>query len=84
MFCLAMAAGMLIWGHTILRPHLSGLGFLLYWAGCFAFTFGAIVLALLDARAVVRRARAAHRELVERTLADMPPREADPPLRPEK
>ena len=35
LFCLTMAAGMLIWGQTVLKPLLEGIGFLLYWAGCF-------------------------------------------------
>src|SRR5213593_3608536 len=36
LFCLTMAGGMLIWGQTVLKPHLEGFGFLSYWAGCSA------------------------------------------------
>src|SRR5262245_42319756 len=39
-FCLAVAAGMLIWGQTILLPILQGVVFLIYWALCFVFTVG--------------------------------------------
>lgn len=67
-FCLAVASGMLIWGQTILKPHLDGLMFLLYWLACFTFTMAAIVIALLDVRALRRRTREEQRRLVERTL----------------
>lgn len=71
MLCLAIAAGLLIWGQTILQPLLHGLPFLLYWLACFVFTLAAIILALLDIRAVRRRVRDEHRQLIERTLADL-------------
>jgi len=68
MFCLAVAAGMLIWGQTVLEPYLAGVVFLVYWAACFTFTLGAIIIALLDIRAVRRRVRNQHRDLIQRTL----------------
>jgi membrane protein implicated in regulation of membrane protease activity len=68
MFCLAVAAGMLIWGKIVLDPYLTGVLFLVYWAVCFAFTLGAILIALLDIRAVRRRVRNQHRDLIQRTL----------------
>ena len=67
-FCLAVAAGMLIWGQTILKPQLDGLIFLFYWFACFTFTMAAIVIALLDVRALRRRTRDEQRKLMERTL----------------
>ena len=67
-FCLAVAAGMLIWGQTVLESHLRGLMFLIYWLVCFGFTIGAIVIALLDIRVLRRRTRDEQRKLVERTL----------------
>jgi len=70
-FCLAVAFGLLVWGETVLKPILTGLLFLLYWMGCFLFTIGAIVFALLDVRAVRRRVRAERRELVERAFQDL-------------
>ena len=67
-FCLAVAAGMLIWGQTVLENHLRGLMFLIYWLVCFGFTIGAIVIALLDIRVLRRRTRDEQRKLVETTL----------------
>jgi hypothetical protein len=82
MFCLAVAAGMLIWGQTVLEPHLKGVVFLLYWVACFTFTLGAIVIALLDIRAVRHRVRHQQRDLIQRTLEGVeskPKPEADKP-----
>lgn len=71
LFCLAIAGGMLIWGQTVLKPHLEGIGFLIYWAVCFLFTFGAIGIALVDMRAVRHRVRAEQEDLIKRTLANL-------------
>jgi hypothetical protein len=67
-FCLAVAAGMLIWGQTVLKAHLDGLIFLFYWSICLGFTIAAIVIALLDVRILRRRSRDEQRRLIERTL----------------
>jgi hypothetical protein len=80
MFCLAVAAGLLIWGQTVLKPLLKDVAFLLYWLACFVFTVAAIFIALLDIRAVRRRVREEQRELIERTLDDIehkPDRKSD-------
>ncbi len=71
MFCLAAASGMLIWGHTILTPHLKGMGFLIYWTVCFLFTIASIVIALLDVRAMLRNIRNERAELFRRALRDI-------------
>jgi len=71
LFCLAMAAGMLIWGQTILQPYLDGIGFVLYWGLCFVFTISAILIALIDVRAVRQRVKNEHAELVARTLQEI-------------
>ena len=68
LFCLAVAAGLLIWGQTILKPVLDGLAFILYWGICFFFTVGAIVIAMLDMRAVRQRTRREQEELLQKTL----------------
>ena len=65
-FFLLIAAGMLIWGQTILEPYLEGIGFVLYWLACLAFTGLALVTALLDIWAVRRRTREQHRDLLQR------------------
>jgi len=70
-FSLAVASGMLIWGQTILAPHLKGLVFLIYWAVCFLFTMAAIFIALIDLRAIRQRVRNEHTELIERTLREI-------------
>ena len=62
---------MLIWGHTILEPHLKGLGFLIYWIVCFLFTIASIVIALLDVHAILRNIRKERVELFRRTLKDI-------------
>ena len=71
LFCLTVAAGMLIWGQTILKPILEGWLYIAYWTFCFIFTFGAILIALLDIRALRRRTQREHKELLERTLAEV-------------
>ena len=65
-FFLLIAAGMLIWGQTILKPSLQGIGFVLYWLTCLAFTGMALVTALLDIWAVRRRTREQQRDLLQR------------------
>ena len=65
-FFLLIAAGMLIWGQTILKPYLEGLGFVLYWLACMAFTALALFTALLDIWAVRRRTREQQRDLLQR------------------
>jgi MFS family permease len=65
---LGVAAGMLIWGETILKPVLSGWMFMAYWGLCFLITFATILVALIDIRAVRRRTREEQRRLIERTL----------------
>ncbi|MBM3834351.1 MAG: hypothetical protein FJ403_13995 [Verrucomicrobia bacterium] len=68
-FFLIVAGGLVIWGQTILKPHLGdGIGFLLYWLTCFAFTGLAILTALLDIWIIRPRARASQRELLKQTL----------------
>jgi hypothetical protein len=67
---LALASGMVIWGNTILHPHLHGAGFIIFWFLCFLFTLGAILLALLDIRAIRHRSRLEQRELIDRALRE--------------
>jgi membrane protein implicated in regulation of membrane protease activity len=70
---LILAAGMLIWGQTLLAPVLerNPLLFVFYWFGCFAFTMLAVFMALLDVRATRRRTRAEQNELIQRTLQEI-------------
>ena len=71
LFFLVVAAGLLIWGQTILKSRLEGLVFLLYWMVCFVMTGLAILTAILDLRATRRRSLEERRELLERTWRDI-------------
>jgi hypothetical protein len=66
-----MAFGMLVWGQTVLKPHLNGAGFMAYWLGCFLFTVASIFIALLDIRATRHRTRNEQRDLIQRTLEEV-------------
>ena len=65
-----IAGGMLIWGQTILKPHLEGIGFVIYWLACMVFTGLALVTALLDIWAVRRRTREQQRDLLQRVFGE--------------
>jgi hypothetical protein len=66
--CLAVPGGMLVLGQTVFKSSLDGVPFLIYWLACFVFTFAAILIALMELRALRRRTRAETRELFEKTL----------------
>src|SRR5438128_6512604 len=68
LFFLFVALGLLIWGQTILKSHLNGLGFILYWFLCFIFTLLALLTALLDFWMVRRRTREAQKDLLKKAL----------------
>jgi hypothetical protein len=55
---LAAAMLMLLFGQTLLEPHLGrGLLFIIYWLICFGFTILAMLVAVLDIWVVRTRAR---------------------------
>lgn len=66
LFCLAVSFGMLIWGQTLLKPHLEGPLYFIYWTIFFAFTSLTVLIGILDAWIVKRRSKLAHRELVRK------------------
>ncbi len=82
-FFLMIAAGMLIWGQTILKPYLTNIAFVIYWLTCLFFTGLAMLTALLDIRAVRRRTRDEHRELFRHTMDDLESDEKEGPRKPE-
>ena len=82
-FFLLIAAGMLIWGQTILKPYLRGIGFVLYWLACMAFTGLALLTALLDIWAVRRRTREQQRDLLQRIFDEGEPNEENKPNEPD-
>jgi len=69
---LIIALGMLFWGETVLKPYLTGRGFVCFWLGCFLATFFALLFALLDFRAIRRKSMNQRRQLVEQTLKNLP------------
>jgi len=66
-----VAAGMLIWGQTVLEARLRGWGFIAYWLVCLVFIGLAMLTALLDIRAVRRRIRDQQRDLIRSTLDEI-------------
>ena len=62
---------MLICGETVLKGRLGGVVFIAYWLACVGFTVLAIVVALLDARALQRRTRRQQQDLFEATLKEI-------------
>jgi len=82
-FFLIIAAGMLIWGQTILKSYLEGIGFVLYWLACMAFTGLALLTALLDIWAVRRRTREQQRDLLQRIFDEGEPNEENKPNEPD-
>ena len=68
---LLAALAMLICGQTVLKGRLGALAFIVYWLFCFGLTGLAILIALLDARALQRRTRREQRDLFESTLKEI-------------
>src|SRR5664279_4537386 len=80
---LLAALGMLVAGQTVLSGKLENLAFIIYWLICFVFTGLAILIAILDARAVRHRIHREQHDLFETTLkkieaeAKVKPRQSD-------
>ena len=77
---LAISAGMLLLGQTLLKNRLQSWDYVYYWLICTVFTGLTLIVALLDMRVVRRRSREQQSELVENTLREInlgqnPPRE---------
>jgi uncharacterized membrane protein YhaH (DUF805 family) len=68
---LAAALAMLIAGQTVFERKLSGMGLLLYWLLCFAFTGMAVLVAFLDYAVTRQRLRDEQRTLLEDTLKEI-------------
>jgi hypothetical protein len=75
LFCLIMAIGLLAWGQTLLKPHLVGLVYLVYWLSCFAFVAFAILIALFDLWVVNLRRQSGRPEIVEKIIKEHKPNE---------
>src|SRR2546429_3523169 len=77
-FFLIIAAGMLIWGQTFLKPYLAGVGFVIYWLACMGFTALAMLTALLDIWAIRRRTRDQQRDLLRQIFDENDSEREDP------
>jgi hypothetical protein len=71
LFFLLLACVLVIWGQTLLKPHLGGMSFMIYWLMCFLCLGAAILVALIDILIMRRRIRLQHAELVKRTLMEI-------------
>ena len=67
-FFLLTALGMVVLGQTVLKGRLLGLNFVFYWMACVVLTGLAVLTALLDARALLRRSRREHYDLLTSTI----------------
>jgi protein-S-isoprenylcysteine O-methyltransferase Ste14 len=77
---LGLALAMLGLGQSLLKSHLTGGWFVLYWLVCMVLTCLAMVAALLDVGAIRRRAREQQRDLLGRAVgADAADRPKAPP-----
>jgi membrane protein implicated in regulation of membrane protease activity len=81
---LLAALGMLIGGETILKEKLHNLVFIIYWLVCFCCTGLAILVAMLDARALRRRTHQEQHELFEATLKQIETEAKTRPLPPDR
>lgn len=70
---LALAFAMLVWGQTVLKPKLEGVGYVVYWTGCFLFTFLALMTALVDIWCVRRKQRNERRMLLKKAFTELEP-----------
>jgi hypothetical protein len=79
---LLAALAMLVCGETLLKERFSPIASLIFWLVCLVFTSLAIIVALLDARALQRRIRQEQRELFESTLKNIQAEAGSKPRRP--
>jgi hypothetical protein len=69
--CLAISAGMLIAGETVLNDKLRGVTFIYYWLTCVIFTGFTLMIALVDLRVVRMRSRREQGKLIEEALREI-------------
>jgi membrane protein implicated in regulation of membrane protease activity len=65
------AVGMVVAGETVLQGRMGDLAFVGYWMVCLVLTALAVLVALLDARALRRRSREESRQLLQATLKEI-------------
>ena len=65
------AVAMVILGQTALRDRLRGVDFVFYWMACIIMTGLAVLTAILDFRALVRRSYKEQHDLLASTIQDI-------------
>lgn len=71
LFFLISACGMMIWGFTLLDPHLRGWWYVAYWTACMILTLLALATALLDLLLVRQASREERRALRKQALVGL-------------
>ena len=71
LFFLLLAVVMVIWGQTVLKPHLVQIGYVLYWLACIFCLMVAMAMALIDMWVMGRRNRRQQEELYQRTMMEI-------------
>ena len=71
MFFLAVSFAMMMWGQIVLLPHLSGVAFVVYWSACFGLSIIAVVIGILDVRAMLRNVKTERLALLRRAMRDI-------------
>lgn len=73
---------MLALGETVLKDRLGSVTFVVYWLVCILLTSVAILLAALDLRALRRRTRQEHQDLLRDTFEEIESRAKGAPDKP--
>jgi uncharacterized metal-binding protein len=71
MLFLVVSFAMMMWGQIILHPHLAGVAFALYWSACFGLSIVAVVIGILDVRAMLRNLKTERLALLRRAMRDI-------------
>ena len=71
MLFLAVSFAMMMWGQIVLHPHLVGVAFALYWSACFGLSSVAVVIGILDVRAMLRNLKTERLGLLRRAMRDI-------------
>jgi len=68
---MVLAAAMLVWGLTLLKPRLEGRAYIIYWTFCFLFTGLALIISLADTFRLRHQMRDRQKELIANILRDV-------------
>jgi hypothetical protein len=68
---LMVAVAMVVWGQTLLKPFLLGLGFIFYWLACLLCVTIVMATALVDIWVIRRRIRRHREEMFKQALMEI-------------